>query len=70
MTERKQWGWGGGGKPEVNNLVYTKRRKDIYANRKHETTVNDVTEFVTVKVAYFKRVLGGVCQTVFKKGFF
>ena len=28
----------GGGEPEVNNLVYTKRRKDMYANRKHETT--------------------------------
>ena len=22
----------------INNLVYTKRQKDIYANRKHETT--------------------------------
>ena len=28
MTERKQ-----GGEPEVNNPVYTKRRKDIYAIR-------------------------------------
>ena len=37
MTERKQWG-GGGGEPESNNLVYTKRLKDMYANRKHETT--------------------------------
>ena len=37
MTERKQWrGWGGG-EPEANNLVYTKRQKDIYAIRKHET---------------------------------
>ena len=36
-TERKQWGVGG--EPEVINLVYTKRRKDIYANRKHETTL-------------------------------
>ena len=38
-TERKQW-WGesGGEEPEVNNLVYTKRQKDIYANRKHKTT--------------------------------
>ena len=37
MTERKQWGVGGG-EPESNNLVYTKRLKDMYANRKHETT--------------------------------
>ena len=28
----------GGGEPKVNNLVYTKRQKDIYATRKHETT--------------------------------
>ena len=26
------------GEPEVNNLVYMKRRKHIYAIRKHETT--------------------------------
>ena len=33
-------GEGGGGIRVLllNNLVYTKRRKDIYANRKHETT--------------------------------
>ena len=29
---------GGRGEPEANNLVYTKRRKHIYAIRKHETT--------------------------------
>ena len=28
----------GGGESEVNNLMYTKRQKDIYAIRKHETT--------------------------------
>ena len=41
MTERKQWWgwWEGGGEPEANNLVYTKTRKDIYAIRKHETTL-------------------------------
>ena len=31
-------GVGERGEPEVNNLMYTKRRKHIYAIRKHETT--------------------------------
>ena len=35
----KAVGVGGGGEPEVNNLVCTKRQKDMYANRKHETTL-------------------------------
>ena len=35
MTEKAV---GGGGEPESNNLVYRKRLKDMYANRKHETT--------------------------------
>ena len=30
--------WGTKEEPLVNNLVYTKRQMDIYANRKHETT--------------------------------
>ena len=30
---------GARGEPESNNLVYTKRPKDMYANRKHETTI-------------------------------
>ena len=33
---------GGGGEgtgSRSNNLVYTKKQKDIYANRKHETTL-------------------------------
>ena len=51
MTERKQWG----GEPEANNLVYTKRRKDIYAISTHETTVavavvTHVFDIVTVIV--------------------
>ena len=36
----KAVGWGvGGGEPKSNNLVYTKRLKDMYGNRKHETTL-------------------------------
>ena len=35
----------GGGEPEVNNLVYRKRRKDIYANRKHETSELETATF-------------------------
>ena len=31
-------GVGEGGEPESNNLVYTKRPKDMYAKRKHKTT--------------------------------
>ena len=30
---------GGGGAPEANNLVCTKRQKHIYANSTHETTI-------------------------------
>ena len=32
---------GGRGAPEVNNLVFTKRQKHIYANSTHETTYMD-----------------------------
>ena len=38
MTEKAVVGVGGWGEPEANNLVDTKRRKHIYAIRKHETT--------------------------------
>ena len=31
-----------------NNLVYTKRQKDIHANRKHETTI--LKDFFTVQI--------------------
>ena len=34
------WDGGGRGEPEANNLVCTKRRKHIYAIRKHETTLS------------------------------
>ena len=36
-NERQRRGEGTGSRS--NNLVYTKKQKDIYANRKHETTL-------------------------------
>ena len=38
VNDREKAVVGVGGEPEANNLVYTKRRKHIYAIRKHETT--------------------------------
>ena len=38
IWQRESSGRVGGGEPEVNNLMYMKRRKDIYANMKHETS--------------------------------
>ena len=38
IWQRESSGRVGGGEPEVNNLMYMKRRKDIYANREHETS--------------------------------
>ena len=39
-TEKPVVWWGrGGGATKVNNLVYTKMQKHIYAIRKHETTI-------------------------------
>ena len=38
VNDREKAVGGRWGEPDVNNLVYTKRRKDIYANKKHETT--------------------------------
>ena len=48
--QRESSGRGGGGEPEVNNLVYTKRRKDMYANRKHETTKYNVVPNLLLQV--------------------
>ena len=39
VNDREKAAGGVGGEPEVNNLMYTKRQKDIYAIRKHETTL-------------------------------
>ena len=35
----KDRGGGEGTGSRSNNLVYTKKQKDIHANRKHETTI-------------------------------
>ena len=37
-AHKRKTGEGEGKGALSNNLVYTKRQKDIYANRKHETT--------------------------------
>ena len=37
---------GGWGEPESNNLVYTKRPNDMYANRNYETTPQQVPLYV------------------------
>ena len=37
-AQKRKTGEGEGIGSLSNNLVYTKRQKDIYANRKHETT--------------------------------
>ena len=55
--------WGGrGGEPESNNLAYTKRLKDMYANRKHETTPYDFYLELNIKseqakIRAFKKLL-------------
>ena len=36
-----------------NNLVYTKRQKDIYANRKHKTTVYALFYLDLHQTSYF-----------------
>ena len=41
------------GEPEVNNLVYTKRQKHIYAIRKHETTQDILQMQKTFKFMYY-----------------
>ena len=51
-----------------NNLVYTKRQKDIYANRKHETTnlvmmSTDETKILGLFLrVYLDRHFGATCR--------
>ena len=64
MTEGKQW-WGRGrGEPEANKLVYTKRRKHIYAIRKHETTKSQVNRTAYILSFDFKEQLKMMIQNV------